>query len=161
MPELILESSGTLTVPATSEIFIAQEKFVINEYKDVPMRIARVGEMFREWFLGKIEDPMGETVIRRHKIKEATRTTPIIEELGGEGKVETTLTEMYAWMEREEKDKKRDTCIGPKVFFVRDAKGNLRVAMASRGAGWLLGANDLVTITKWSPGDEVFSRSEL
>ena len=95
----ILELVSTIVVNATTGKFVAKEKFVRYTGRKAKVKISYLGDNFTEWFLsgsGKTEDPISEQTLRYHKLRKSSVDGPIITELGGEAKAETTLSEMLA-----------------------------------------------------------------
>ena len=102
----LLELVSTVAVSATSGQFVAKEKFVLDTYHKAKVKISYLGDNFTTWFMsgkGKTEDPISETTLRYHKLRLSSVDGPIITELGGEAKAETTLSEMFSLMEKQKK----------------------------------------------------------
>jgi len=93
-----------------------------------------VGDNFKEWFLDKVEQPMGESTLNYGKLSHSSVDGPIIEELGGKEKAETTLTELFALMEMQ-----------------RDGDGK-------SGGGWYVSAYPVTDPYAWDGEYRVFSR---
>ncbi len=158
---------GTVVVPATTKRFIAKEKFLINTKHYAPVKINYIGEDFIAWFLngdGKIEDRISEQHLCYHKVPQCSTTGSIIAELGGEAKVETTLSEMFSLIE---KQKNRES--GPllnnglgNLFYVRDQRNVLRVIdVGWQDNGWYIIAYPVKGLGKWHGLGQVFSRVRL
>ena len=161
-PELLLEPVGMITFPATTERFVASEKFVKDTSQNAPVKIGSVGNNFSRWFSEKTEDPRGETELRYQKLRKASRDLPIISELGGEERVETSLAEIYVLVERQGNGKKGVllTDARANIFYVRDIDGILRAVFVDwRGwrGGWSVFASDVEDPRPWLEGDHVFS----
>jgi hypothetical protein len=135
-PQSILDFLSTVTLPATTGKFIAKDKFAVGSNG-----ISFLGDNFNSWFLagkGKIEDPIVETTLRCHKLRNASLDTPIIAKLGGEAKAETTLTGIFALMERQNNGEEVLLTNGyANIFYVKDVKGVLRAVHVDRyDVGW-------------------------
>jgi hypothetical protein len=88
--------------------------------------------------------------------------TPIITELGGEKVAETTLTEMFALLQKQANGKKGDLLTSgyANIFYVRDRTGVLRAVGADwYDAGWSVYAFEVSSPHAWRAGFQVFSRN--
>lgn len=103
--EPLLELLGTVTIPATTGKFVAKDRLKVNTGKNAPVKISWLGENLKAWFLNKEEELISETMLRYHELRKPSVDGPIIAELGDEAKVETTLAEMFALMERQRNGK--------------------------------------------------------
>jgi len=163
----LFEFVGLVTIPATSGKFVARKKFVVNTKCNAPVKISAVWVNFAKWFLsgdGKIEKPIGEQTLRCHKLLKVSVDGPIINELGGEAKAETTLTEMFSLMEKQKNGKGgvllNNSCAN--IFYIRDQNGLLRaVYVLWRGDGWLICARSVESPNMWLDGRRVFSRNSV
>ncbi len=156
----LLKNLGTVAIPATVENFVAKDKFIVNTDKNAPVEISFIGHNFSEWFLGKIEKPKAETVLRYSKLVESSTNGLILAELGGKEKAETALIEIYALMEkqRNKKDGILRTHGSANIFYVRDIDNTLRIVRVFWvGAGWDVSAYSLGYPNAWFDGDYVFS----
>lgn len=163
--ELLLDLVGTVTTPATTSKFVAKEKFVRDTGRKATVKISYLGDNFTAWFLsgdGKTEDPISEQTLRYHKLRKASVDGPIITELGGEAKAETTLSEMFSLMEKQ-KNGESGTLLNngwANIFYIRDNAGVLRaVCVDWGGGGWDVSACSALGPRRWDDGDQVFSRN--
>lgn len=162
--EPLLEFVGSIVVPANTSKFVAKEKFVINTECNAPVKINHLGDDFTKWFLsgtGKTEDPIVVIMLRYAKLRETSVNGPIIAELGGAKKSETTLSEMFSLMEKQGKGKVdvllNNGCAN--IFFIRDQDGVLRViSVYWLGDGWRVNAFSVNEPGRWHGGRRVFSR---
>ena len=162
LPESLLEFLGTIDIPASSESFIAKEKFVVNTSSNAKVRISYLGDNFKENFLGKMEDPIGETTLQYGKLLKRSVDEPIIAELGGEVKVETTLVEMFSLIEKQGNGQSGTLLTNgyANIFYIRDVKGVLwAVACGWYDDGWRVVALFVGHPAEWDDGDQVFSRN--
>lgn len=161
----LLTQVGAVSITATTEKFIAKEKFVVNTSADAEVKINFIGDNFSSWFLsgdGKIENPISEQRLRYHKLCKATVDGPIIQELGGEAKPETTLSEMFALMKKQGKGEDGVPLNNgyANIFYIRDATGVLRTVRVSWGVGgWRVGAGSVEDPRAWRAGIQVFARN--
>ncbi len=87
---------------------------------------------------------------------------PIIAELGGEAKAETTLTEIYDLMDRQSEGREGVLLNNgwANIFYVKDLAGVLRaVGVRWDDAGWRVFADSVEDPTEWYAGRQVFSRN--
>lgn len=163
--ELLLDLVGTVTTSATPGKFVAKDKFVVNVKPNAPVKISGLGTSFAKWYLsgdGKTEDPISEQMLRYHKLRKSSVDGPIITELGGEEKSETTLTEMFSLMEKQKSGEDGVLLNNgyANIFYIRDQNGVLRaVCVYWRGGGWRVFALELEDPGAWRGGDQVFSRN--
>ena len=158
----LLHFLGTVTILATTTKFIARDKFVVNTDDDASVKISGFWGSFREWFLDKVEDPIAEQTLRYAKLRKASVDGPIVDELGGKEKAETTLAEIYDLMAKQGKGQKGVLLTNgyANIFYVKDVNGVLRaVSVHWYDGGWLLYASALERPFGWLAGSQAFSRS--
>ena len=93
---------------------------------------------------GKVEPLQAECKRRYGFLLEREPTFPVITELGGEEKVETTLFEMFALLKMQSRGQKGVLVVNgyPNTFFIRDMFGVLCVVTGRWGnGGWVVRAN--------------------
>lgn len=155
----ILEFVSTVVVPATTEKFVAKDKFVVNTKCNAPVKISYLDDNFKTWFLngdGKIEDPISEQTLCCYKLRESCADDPIIEEFGG-AKAETTLFEMFSCMMKRQKN---GVCVI--VFYIKDQNGVLRGVDAFWFYdAWRVFAFPFGRPIGWDSGSFVFSRNSV
>ncbi|TRZ64267.1 MAG: hypothetical protein D4Q79_01870 [Spirochaetia bacterium] len=154
----LLRFIGEVNIPATTEKFVARNKFVVDTGENAPVKISYLGDNFQEWFLGKIEESAAETTLRYAELVESSIDKPILSELGDTA--ETTLSAVYALMERQQnrEDGALLTNGYANIFYVRDVNGELRaVRVYWRGGGWGVRAGSVGRPTTWDDGYRVFS----
>ncbi|MEK7607325.1 MAG: hypothetical protein AAB484_00130 [Patescibacteria group bacterium] len=160
----IIEFISTIVVSATTSKFVAKEKFVCDTGCKAKVKISYLGGNFTEWFLsgnGKTEDPISEQKLRYHKLLQSLLDGPIITELGGEAKAETTLSELFSLMEKQGKGGHGVFFINgyANIFYVMDQNGMLRtVYVCWFDDGWNIYARPLEDMRRWKDGLQVFSR---
>lgn len=159
----ILDFVRTVTIPATTEKFVAGKNFLLKQDGGI---CSYFWDDFRRWFLegdGKVEEPHAETVLRCHKLRKNSVDEPIIAELGGEPLAETTLGEMFALLQKQANGEKKGVLLVngyANIFYVRDQLGVLRAADARWfGGGWSVSAGEVSFPLAWSAGSQVFSRN--
>ncbi len=155
----LLDFISTINITATTERFVARDKFKLK--KDGGL-CSYFGDNFRRWFLGKIEDPIGEQTLRFAKLRRQSVDGPIITELGGEAKAETTLTEVWYLMSLQPNGEAGVLITNgwANIFYVPDSAGVLRaVGVYWLGRGWIVNAFEVSNPDSWDEGDRVFSRN--
>lgn len=153
----ILDFVATITVLATAAKFIAKEKLAIGQ-----SGIKYHGDNFKAWFLDKVEESQTETTLRCHRLKKWSRDLPIIAELGGEEKVETTLSVIHQLISQQVNGEAGTLLTNgyANIFYVRDVDGVLRaVNVYWYGVGWRVLANTVENPYRWLDGNQVFSRN--
>ena len=161
----ILELVSTIVVNATTGKLVAKDRFVINTKRNAPVKISYLGDNFKAWFLNgdsKTEDPISEQTLRYHKLRQSSVDGPIITELGGEAKAETTLSEMFSLMEKQGHGEDRVLLNNglANIFYIKDDAGVLcAVDVYWAGGGWFVLAFSVERPYRWSDGLQVFSRN--
>ena len=163
----ILEFISTVVVCTTSSPFVAKDEFVVNTKRNAKVLISYLGDNFKAWFLngdGKTEDPISEHVLRYAKLRKASVDGPIITELGGEAKAETTLSEMFSLMVGQ-KNGEDGVLLNngyANIFYIKDQNGVLRtVYVYWNDDGWDVDAYSVEDSSRWDAGYQVFSRNVL
>ena len=155
---------NTMTVPATAERFIARNEFVV---KSTRVKICWLSNDFKSWFLGKIEEPIGETTLRYWKLRKGSLDSLIIAKLGGRTKAETTLAEMFSLMKRQRNGEKGVLLTNGlvNIFYIHDINGVLRAVSIWwddggwwGDGGWRVGAYPIEDPNRWVTDFLVFSR---
>ena len=163
----LLELVSTVVIPATTAKFVAKEKFVINTKRNAPVKISYLGDNFTAWFLnddGKTEDPISEQTLRYHKLRKSSVDGPIIEELGGEDKALTTLSEMFSLMEKQKHGEDGVLLNNgwANLLYIKDSAGVLRSVSVYWGDdGWFVDACSVERPDAWYGGNQVFSRNSV
>ncbi|MFA6551576.1 MAG: hypothetical protein WCV41_03570, partial [Patescibacteria group bacterium] len=168
-PKWLFEPIGTVNIPATTEKFVAKKKLVVNTEHTSSVKIRHIDNSFEELFLwgdGKTEDTITKQILHYAKLRKLSVDDHIIAELGGETKVETTLTEMYFLMEQQPngEDGKLLTNGGMNIFYIRGIESVLCsvfilwFSAAGADAGWCIYAKSL-SDGGWGAGPQIFSRN--
>ena len=163
----ILELVSTIVVNATTGKLVAKEKFVRDTGRKAKVKISYLGDNFTSWILsdsGKTEDPITEQTLRFHKLRQSSVDGPIIAELGGAEKSETTLSEMFALMEKQGKGEDGVLLNNgyANIFYIKDQNGVLRAVRVDwGGGGWFVNAFSVEDPSRWGVGGQVFSRNSV
>lgn len=163
-PLLKPAGTGTLLILATVEPFITRDRFIVNTGRKAKVKISYIGENFRAWFLEKVEESFGGSTLCSARLRKGSVDGPIIAELGGEQKAETTLAEMFALMERQRNGQGGSLLTNgyANIFYVRDKNCVLRaVSVDWGGGGWDVYADSVADPYKWHDDDLVFSRNSV
>lgn len=158
----LLVMVGTVSVNATTEKFVASEKFMVNTEADTKVKILCLGSDFKSWFLSKTEKPIQGGELRFQKLAKASVNGPIFSKLGGKEKAETTLTEMFSLMEKQGKGETGAllTNNDANIFCIRDVCGVRRtLGVRWRNDGWHVSADSLERRPRRLGGFLVFSRN--
>ncbi len=152
----------TVTIPATTEKFIAKDKFKVDTGRKAKVKISYLGDNFKSWFMGKTEEPFPGSTIYGRKHNKGSVDGPILSELGGQEKAEITLSEIFAMMERQANGEGSELLNNgyANIFYVRDITGTLRAVFVRwLGGGWGVGARPVGYPRGWGAGHQVFSRN--
>jgi hypothetical protein len=158
----LLIAVGTATVVATTNPFVVRDRIVVNTKKNAPVKISFVSDYFKECFYDKTEEAFGGSTLNYGKLSRSSVDGPIIAELGGEAKAETTVAEVYALMEAQKNGENGSLLTNgyANIFYVRDAKGVLRsVSVLWDDGGWFVYALDVAYPDAWGDDNQVFSRN--
>lgn len=160
-PNSLLDFLGEVSIPATTAKFVTKNNFKLKKDGGI---CSYLGDNLKEWFLsgkGKIENPIGEQALRYGKLLRESVDIPIITELGGEEKSETTLAELYYLMEQQ-KNGEDGVLLNndyANIFYIRDSAGVLRAVNAYwYDDGWYARARPVEHPYGWRVGYQVFSR---
>ena len=161
MPKLqsLLAQLDPVTVPATTEPFVARKHFVVGSRE---VHISYVGDNFKRWFSDKTEEPASEQSLRHGLLRKSSVDGPIITELGGEGAVETSLAQIW-WLMKQQPHGEDGTLLTngyANIFYVKDQNGGLRAVLVHwHDDGWYVLAHSVEYPDAWRDGLQVFSRN--
>lgn len=161
----VLEFIGTVSIPEITKFkFIAQDHFIMDTSKKAKVKISYLGDNFKENFLAKIEESVGKTELRYHKLRKGSVDGLILAELGGEDNAETMLSETFALMEMQPSGESGALLTNgwANIFYIRDVKGVLwAVGCCWSDDGWSVDADSVESPREWIGGNQVFSRNSL
>ena len=155
----LLEFISTINISATTGRFVTRDKFKLKKNSGI---CSYLGDNFTNWFLGKIEEPIGEQTLRYAKLRKSSLDSPIISELGGEEKAETTLAEVFSLMDKQFSGEEGVLLTNgwANIFYVKDRSGVLRsVIVYWYDGGWGADAYEVSYPYGWHAGNQVFSRN--
>ncbi len=160
----VKENPNLLTLTGTIKVRLAR-KFIARKFftmENASVAIAYVGENFAASFLRKTEERAdSEISLRYHTLARASVDGPIIAELGGEAKAETTLAEIAALMTKQAHGEPGALLTNgyANIFYVRNAVGVVcAVDLYWCSDGWIVGARSVAGPNAWNAGCRVFSR---
>lgn len=151
----LLEAIEDVTVPAASERFVVKDRFE----KPAGIKFATVWTEFKKHFYGMVEEPSGETRLRKYKLLRISPDGPIISELGGAEKVTVNLAAVYALIRRQGRGEEGilQTNGFANIFYLRDTKGVLcAVRLGWDGEGWVIDAISVEDPLAWNGKHEIF-----
>lgn len=160
MEEPLFVPGKTISLEATTGQFTAKDRFILGMDPGRVM-ISYIEGGFPKWFLQKVEEPVAASTLRFYELQRDAPDDSILAELGGEKKVETTLSEVWALMERQRRGEDGILAINGwgNIFYIRDASSTLReVAIHWCEGGWFVEANRLRGEAWWPVRDRVFTR---
>lgn len=158
-PKKLLKFVTTVPVGA-SEGFKATDHFKVDT-KNAEVRIAWLGDNFKEHFGRKVEGATEAAEIRVHALTKPSLDAPIIAELGE--KAEITLGQFFAAIAKQGTGEEGPLFVNDyaNIAYIRDVKGILWVVGAYWNAvdgGWFVGANEIENPPGWDGGLRVLSR---
>jgi len=159
MPEPLLQEGAKVLIPA-QERFVARDHFITSLDPTAKVLIAYVMGNFNRWFLNKVEEPSREVSLMWYELQRNSGDQTIVAELGGVGRVETTLGAVFALMQQQRLGQP-----GPLAnngwgndFYIRDIAGELRsVYVHWCDGGWGVDCTPIVRTTEWPIRDRVFA----
>jgi hypothetical protein len=165
----LLAPIGTVTIPATTKRFVATGNRLRGDTgTETRFLVFFFGADFEYCFLGKVEKKISQVTLVCNQLRKATTDTQIIAELGGRRKSETTLTELYALMERQPNGEDGIMLTNGKgnIFYIRDKYRILRAVIAycssfCEDVRWMVAASSITNPIEWCKGDNVFSRCSI
>jgi len=164
----LLEFVGTVLLPnpVTISGFVAKDNFVKDTSRKAKVRISYLVGNFTKWFLkgaGKIEDP-NAAILYYYRLRTASLDAPIISELGGETKAQTTLTDLFSQMAKQPNGETGALLNNGwwNIFYIPDTNEVLRtVCVGWHDVGWCVYACSLEVPYLWSGDFRVFSRNSV
>lgn len=157
----LLKFISTITLPATTALFIASENFVVSTGNGAKVKISYVSDIFKKQFFGKKEKKRGKINLRYGDLTRSSKDDGTISELGGKKKAETLLQDVYALLAQQPKGEEGSLLTDGKanIFYVLNNAGLLfAVGAYWGGGGWNLYAYSVVNPSACYVGFRVFSR---
>jgi hypothetical protein len=151
----LLQPLETAVVPATTKPLVIRDLFE----KNTQVIFARVYLEFKNRFFDKTEKPIAEVTYRKYKLLQIAPDGPIIAALGGEAKVEGTVTAVVALLQRQGNGEAGflQTNGYANIFYARDQKGVLCAIRVSWAAdGWLIDVIPVTDPLAWNGQHQIF-----
>lgn len=151
----LLHFLSTIAVKGSKK-FVVKDAFRINTDPSQRVRISYLGDNFKAWMLGKVEESVDDATLRLHELLEASRDIPIVAELGNEEGVEIFLAHFYEVLAAKQAVGDLTWTVG----YARDKNGVLCAVHAFWfGGGWDVGAFSLGLPSWWCLGYRFVSRN--
>lgn len=149
---LLVLVGNPVTIPLSTQPFIADEKLVVNTGSDAELKINYLGDNLKSLFLDKVEESFAGSQLKVQKLSQNSVDGPIMNKLGGEAAAETTLCEMFEFL--------KNAPHAGYIFYIKDAGERLRAVNARwRADGWYLNACELHYPYEWDSDFCVVSRN--
>jgi hypothetical protein len=151
----LLEPLETAVVPATSTPVVIRDFF----NKNSGVKFAAIWGEFKTRFFDKTENPVPAVTYRKYKLLRISPDGPIIAKLGGEAKVEGTVTAAFALLKRQGNGGAGflQTNGYANIFYARDKEGvfcAIRIGWADDG--WVIDAISVQDPLAWNGKHEIF-----
>ena len=151
----LLRQLQTVVVPARTTPFVVRDTFK----KGAEVNLSQVWDDFKKHFFGKIEKPAPVISLCKYQLLHLAADKPIIEELGGEDKVETTLSSAYALMKRQPRGEAGvlQTNGYANIFYVKDEMQTLcAVRIGWAVDGWVVDSIPVADPLAWNGQHAIF-----
>jgi hypothetical protein len=151
----LLQRLETAVVSATTRRLVIQDFFK----KSTGVKFATIFGEFKSRFFDKTENPIPEAAYRKYKLLRLSPDGPIIAELGGETKVEGTVTVALALLQRQGNGGAGFLQANgyANIFYARDKKGALcAIRLGWAEDGWVLDAISVQDPLAWNGKHEIF-----
>ena len=151
----LLRLLSTIAVKGSKK-FVAKDAFRINSDPSQRVRISYLGDNFKAWMLGKVEENVDDAILRLHELLETSRDIPIVAELGNEEGVEIFLAHFYEVLAAKQVANDLTWTVG----YARDKNGVLCAIYAYwYDDGWHVSAGSLGDQGRWLDGCRFLSRN--
>ncbi len=165
-PSALLDPLKTVIDFSGTDNFNVAEHLKItpgNERATAELVIGYIGGNFKSNFLDKIEEAVAASKLHAYRLKKNSVDGPIITDLGGEEKAETTVAEMVDLMRRQGRGQKGLLLTNgyANIFYIRDSHGVLRAVRCYWRSGygyWSVEASPVADPDEWDAGFRVISR---
>ena len=160
----ILQIFGSVTISATTETFLASEKFRLDS-EEVKFHCDNFRGSFQGDFLsgvGRIGDSCREGYLKCRYLVRVSDESLILEALGGELQARVDLVEFYEVLREQGNGEEGGLATNgdDNLFFIRNTMGiPRRVSARWYKYGWILTSSPVKPSNKWRVGTRVFSRN--
>jgi hypothetical protein len=152
----LLEAVDTTNLPSTTAPFDVKGNFT-EKSRDV--RISTIWAEFRKRFCAITEEPQLAVSLRRYKLLKIAPDMPIIDALGGESRVETSIASVFAMIKGQAFGQAGPMQINgyANIFYVRDKDDVLcAVRVGWDGDGWVIDAIPVHDPLAWNGQHQIF-----
>jgi hypothetical protein len=154
--EALLELVSIVDLPAVDR-FVAHDHFKVDISDGAPVRIAYLGDSFREHFLGKIEENVGAEARKIHRLLKPAYDSQIIAEL--DGKEVTALAHLFKLLKLQPYGEEGNLPINTFVVYVPSVTDELWAVHGNWFVdGWFVYAYPVENPNVWDDGRFVGSR---
>lgn len=144
--------------------FVARDSFVVGTRVSARVKISNLGYNFRVWFLDKTEINVPVSTLVYGDLSNDSLDDPIIQSLGGEEKVETSLAEVFHLMSLQPAGEEGALLTNgwANIFYIRGVDRVLRVVRV-RWCRWSWEVDTYSTSDpdEWRTGFRVFSHKQV
>lgn len=158
----ILALMGSTDTLLTYGRFVTKNGFKVDTCDSAEVKISFLGDNFKTWFLDKVEETMEDVSLFYFDLLRNSLDASIIQDLGGETKVETTLCAIWTLLKMQRNGEPGILLTNgyANIFYIKDTQGVLRaVGVYWRGGGWYVYAGSVTLPCEWDAGRRVFSRN--
>jgi hypothetical protein len=151
----LLQPLETAVVPATTTPVVIRDFFK----KNTRVKFSTIFGEFKTRFFDKTENPAAQVAYRKYKLLHISPDGPIIAELGGEAKVEGTVTAALALLQRQGDGEAGflQTNGYANIFYAKDKKGVLcAIRIGWADGGWVIDAISVQDPLAWNGQHEIF-----
>ncbi|HUD47995.1 MAG TPA: hypothetical protein VMR33_14265 [Candidatus Baltobacteraceae bacterium] len=151
----LLEALETVVIPATSMPVVIRDFFLKNSR----VKFAAIWSEFKTRFFDKTENPIPEVTYRKYKLLRISPDGPIIAQLGGEAKVEGTVTAALALLQRQGHGGAGflQTNGYANIFYIKDKDDVLcAIRIGWADDGWVIDAIAVQDPLAWNGKHEIF-----
>jgi hypothetical protein len=152
----LLQAGEITDIPASDVPFVPKAHFTS---KSREARISNVWAEFRQRFFGKTEEASPAVSLRTYKLQKAAADAPIIEALGGESRVETSIASVFALITGQPYGQPGPLQVNgyANIFYVRDKDDVLcAVRVGWDEEGWIVDAIPVRDPLAWNGQHQVF-----
>lgn len=151
----LLEPLETAVVPATLTPVVVRDFF----NKNSGVKFAAIWNEFKSRFFDKTENPIPELTYRKYKLLRIAPDGPIIANLGGEAKVQSTVTAAFSLLKRQGNGGAGflQTNGYANIFYAVDTNGVLcAIRIGWADDGWVIDAISVQDPLAWNGKHEIF-----
>ncbi|TAL48807.1 hypothetical protein EPN83_03390 [Patescibacteria group bacterium] len=164
VPKLILDFVRTVRLPVQPR-FVARDCFKEDGSDTARVKTWFLGDNFKDHFLGKVEEPVGETNLAVSRLTRNALDRKIRSELGGSHE-EVALSQFWALLQAQGRGERGPLLTNGYaiIAYIRDENGPHGLLWAVNaswydGRGWGVDAYSVEDPGNWRAGHQVLSRN--